>query len=175
MPITKDLLQEFDEEFGLTRRFLALVPSEAWNWKPHTKSMELGRLAWHLAEFPEWCLATCSRDSYHPGQEEAEKAEHGWEGKNRGQALERFDTLLPQARASVGRVSESGWARHWTMVWAGQTVIDEPREDAYAKYTIHHMVHHRAQLGLYLRMLGVAIPGCYGPSADEVEAMTTAA
>lgn len=168
MPDTKKLLKEFDEEFALTRKFLALVPDGQWSWKPHAKSMELGRLAWHVADFPEWCEAMVGQDSYRPGVAEAELMEHAWKGKTRAELLARFDRELPKARAAVARVAGPGWAKHWTMEWAGQVVIDEPREAAYRKYTIHHMVHHRAQLGVYLRMLQIRIPGCYGPSADEM-------
>jgi uncharacterized damage-inducible protein DinB len=168
MPDTKKLLKEFDEEFAMTRKFLALVPDQHWTWKPAAKSMELGRLAWHVADFPEWCETTVGRDTFRPSAAEAEQMELGWRGKTRGELLARFDRELPKARAALERVPEAEWAKRWKMEWAGQTVIDAPREEVYRKYTINHLVHHRAQLGVYLRMLQIRIPGCYGPSADEM-------
>jgi uncharacterized damage-inducible protein DinB len=174
MPIANHLLREFDEEMGLTRKFLAAVPDDKLTWKPHEKSMELGRLAWHLADFPEWCFTTFERDRLAMGEEDAAKM-GDWKGKTRAGMLERFDRDLPRARAALAGASDEAMAQHWKMEWGGQTVIDDPREYVYRKWSMNHMVHHRAQLGVYLRLLGIAIPGCYGPSADEMVAQAVAA
>ncbi len=168
MTVAEKLLPEFDEEFASSRRFLALVPNDKLLWKPHEKSMELGRLAWHLADFPEWTVVTFTRDHYAMTAEEGDKAMFGWKGKSREDILARFDGDLPVARAAMAGASDAEMAHGWTMEWEGHTIIDDPREIVYRKWTISHMVHHRAQLGVYLRMLGVVIPGCYGPSADEM-------
>lgn len=174
MTTAEKRLREFDEEFALTRKFLDLVPDDCWMWKPHPKSMELGRLTWHLADIPDWCQATLSQDVLRMTPQDMEESMHGWLKKTRAEILARFDAMLPKARTAIARLTEEDWARSWKMEWAGQIVIDEPREDVYRKYTIHHMVHHRAQMGVYLRILGIPIPGCYGPSADE-EVMEPAA
>lgn len=168
MTIAEKLLPEFDEEFSHTRAFLALIPDDKLLWKPHTKSMELGRLAWHLADFPEWCVMTFMQDSVRMNEEDADKIAHGWEGKNRAQILARFDGDLPQARVALVATNDAEMTQPWKMEWGGQTVINDAREDVYRKWALRHMVHHRAQLGVYLRLLGIAIPGCYGPSADEM-------
>lgn len=168
MPLREKLLREFDEEFAMTRKFLALVPNDRLMWKPHEKSMELARLAWHLADFPEWCLTTIQQDCFGMTEEDAVKMGDAWKGKTREEMLARFDEKLPEARAALAHASDEDLARHWTMEWGGQTIIDDPKDDVYRKWTVNHMVHHRAQLGVYLRLLGVAIPGCYGPSADEM-------
>jgi uncharacterized damage-inducible protein DinB len=168
MTMAERMLPEFDEEFALTRKFLALVPDDKLTWKPHEKSMELGRLAWHLSEFPEWTVLTFSKDRYAMTPEQGDKAMNGWKGMARHDMLARFDGDLPLARAVLADASDEEMAQRWRMEWAGQTVIDEPREVVYRKYAIRHMVHHRAQFGLYLRMLRIPIPGCYGPSADEI-------
>jgi len=175
MTIAEKLLPEFDEEFANTRKFLALIRDDKLMWKPHDQSMELGRLAWHVADFPEWCVATFMQDSLKMGEEDAEKAAYGWKGRTRADILARFDAELPKARVALAATSDAEMAQPWKMEWAGQTVIDDPREDVYRKWTINHMVHHRAQLGVYLRLLGIAIPGCYGPSADERVAQPVAA
>lgn len=175
MTIAQELLREFDEEFAKTRKFLVLVPDAKLTWKPHEKSMELGRLAWHLSEFPEWAILTFSKSRHAMTREDGEKMMNGWKGMVREDMLARFDGDLPLARAVLANASDAELAQHWTLVWEGQTVIDEPRLDVYRRYTISHMVHHRAQFGVYLRLLGIAIPGCYGPSADDMVAETAAA
>lgn len=168
MPSKEELLREFDEEYGNTRNFLALIPDDKLMWKPHQKSMELGRLAWHLTDFPEWTILTFTQESYDMSPEDGEKAMHGWRHKIREDMLARFDGDLPVARAVLENASEASLAKTWTMKWQGETIIEDTRENVYRKWSISHMIHHRAQLGVYLRLLGVAIPGCYGPSADEM-------
>lgn len=168
MATAEKLLPEFDEEFGLTRKFLSLVPDDKLTWKPHDKSMELGRLAWHLATFPEWCRDTFAKDTFQMTQEEGEKSSREWENKKRADMLARFDGILPEARAALERASDTDMTSHWKMEWAGQVIIDSPREQVVRKWVFNHLVHHRAQLGVYYRLLGVALPGSYGPSADEM-------
>ncbi len=175
MTLAEKLLPEFDEEFANTRKFLALIPDDKLMWKPQEKSMELGRLAWHVADFPEWCTTTFMQDSLIMGEGNAENAAHGWKGKRRADMLARFDADLPKARVALAATSDAEMAQLWRMEWAGQTLISDPREDVYRKWVLNHLVHHRAQLGVYLRLLGVAIPGCYGPSADEMAAQPVAA
>jgi uncharacterized damage-inducible protein DinB len=164
---SENLLVEFDEEFATTRKFLDRVPEEKWMWKPHEKSMELGRLAWHVADFPQWCRDTFKQDFMELKAEDGEKARHEWEGKKRADLLEKFDRDLADARAMVARASHDDMERPWKMEWGGQVIIDSPRGQVYRKWVMNHLVHHRAQLGVYLRLNGVAIPGSYGPSADE--------
>ncbi len=167
MTIASRLLPTFDEEFANSRKMLALVPEDKLGWKPHEKSMELGRLAWHLSDFPEWCLITFAQDSF-ALTEEAAAAIEGWKGKARADMPARFDADLPKARAALAAANDADMAHQWTIEWGGQKIIDDPREDVYRKWSMHHMIHHRAQLGVYLRLLGIPIPGFYGPSADEM-------
>jgi uncharacterized damage-inducible protein DinB len=168
MTTAEKLLPEFDQEFGLTRKFLDLVPDDKLTWKPHEKSMELGRLAWHIADFPEWCRSTLANDILKMTEEDGDKARDEWRDKTRADMLSRFDRDLPGARAAVQKATEADMAHHWKMEWAGQTIIDSPRDEVYRKWVMNHMIHHRAQLGVYFRLNGIAIPGSYGPSADEI-------
>ena len=168
MSVSGNLLSEFDEEFATTRRFLERVPDDKLTWKPHEKSMELGRLAWHLTDFPEWCRNTLKLDYLKMTEEDGAKVMHEWEGKQRADMLARFDRDLPEARAILEKATDSDMAHPWKMEWAGQVFIDSPREQVLRKWTLNHMIHHRAQLGVYLRLNGIAIPGAYGPSADEM-------
>ena len=166
--IAASLLPEFDTEYANTRKFLALVPDDKLTWKPHPKSMELGRLAWHLSDFPSWCTETLTKDVLVFTAEDGEKMKKECEGKTREQMLARFDTDIKAARAALATATDDAMAAHWKMEWGGAPIIDEPRIDVYRKWVINHMIHHRAQLGVYLRLNGIPIPGPYGPSADEM-------
>lgn len=167
MSIAGKLLPEFDEEFVNTRKFLALVPDDKLMWKPHEKSMELGRLAWHIVDFPEWCRDTLKQDGVKFSEADGEAMMNGWKGKTRADMLSKFDSILGEARSALENASDADMTKHWTMEWAGQVVVDSPREDVLRKWVMNHMVHHRAQLGVYLRLNNIPIPGVYGPSADE--------
>jgi uncharacterized damage-inducible protein DinB len=175
MSISSKLLPEFDEEFAMTRKFLALIPDGKANWKPHEKSTEMGFLAWHVAGFPEWTIDTMKQDFLKMTPTDAEKMMQGWQNRSRAEILAKFDADLVQARKLLSAASDADMARNWKMEWAGQTMIDCPREQVLRKWVLNHMIHHRAQLGVYLRLNGVAIPGCYGPSADEAEASSKVA
>jgi uncharacterized damage-inducible protein DinB len=168
MNTSAKLLAEFDEEFANTRKFLDLVPDEKLTWKPHEKSMELGRLAWHISDFPEWCRDTLKRDVLKVTEEEGAKMAGEWQGKQRADMVTRFDRNLPEARSLLAKLNDADMAKPWKMEWAGQVIIDSPREEVLRKWVLNHMIHHRAQLGVYLRLNGIAIPGVYGPSADEM-------
>jgi uncharacterized damage-inducible protein DinB len=168
MTNAQKLLPEFDEEFAMTRKFLALVPDDKLTWKPHEKSMELGRLAWHISDFPEWCRDTIKKDAITFTQADGAELGNAWKGKTRADMVARFDRDLPEARAAIEKASDADLAHNWKMQWEGQTVIDSPRSDVLRKWALNHMIHHRAQLGVYFRLLGIAIPGAYGPSADEM-------
>jgi uncharacterized damage-inducible protein DinB len=175
MSIASKLLPEVDEEFAITRKFLELLPEGKATWKPHDKSMQMGQLAWHLAGFPEWMKVTLTQDVLNLSPAEAEKMSKEWQGRNRAEIVAKFDTDLAQARKALSVASDADLANHWKMVWAGQTVVDSPRDEVLRKWVLSHMIHHRAQLGVYLRINGIAIPGCYGPSADEMAASGTGA
>lgn len=165
--ISEQFLPEFDMEFANTRKFLALVPDDKLTWKPHTKSMELGRLAWHLSDMADWCKETLTKDVLTFTDADAGEMKKAWHGKTHADMLAHFDADLKEARAALAATPDEAWATHWKFEWNGAPVIDEPRIDVYRKWVINHMVHHRAQLGVFLRLNDIAIPGCYGPSADE--------
>ncbi|MGE5646777.1 MAG: DinB family protein [Acidobacteriota bacterium] len=167
MSISARLLPEFDEEFAATRKFLELVPDDKLAWKPHPKSMELGRLAWHLSDFPEWCLAVLKQDALRMTGQDSAAAMERMKGKKRADMLARFDHDLPEARSRLAAASDADLEANWKLEWAGQTVLDNPREDVLRRFVLSHMIHHRAQLGVYLRMNGAPVPGVYGASADE--------
>jgi uncharacterized damage-inducible protein DinB len=174
MSIAQKLLAEMDEEFAGTRKFLELVPDDKLTWKPHEKSMELGYLAWHIADMPGWCRETVAKDLLSMSEEDGAEMMRAREGKKRADMLARFDRDASEAREVLAKASDSDLEQHWKMEWAGQVVIDSPREQVIRKWVLNHMIHHRAQLGVYYRLLGMAIPGMYGPSADEMPAQESA-
>lgn len=168
MSIAEKLLSEFDEEFATTRKFLERVPDDKLTWKPHEKSMELGRLAWHLADFPEWCRDTVKKDGLKLTEADGAQMMHAWKDKKRADMLDRFDRDLSEARAALASATDAALADHWKMEWNGQVVVDSPRDQVLRKWVLSHLIHHRAQLGVYLRLNDIPVPGAYGPSADEM-------
>jgi uncharacterized damage-inducible protein DinB len=175
MTIAQKLLAEMDEEFAGTRKFLELVPDDKLMWKPHEKSMELGYLAWHISDTPGWCHEAVTKDTLSLSEEDGAKMLQEREGKQRADILARFDQYVRDARESLAKAADADLEQHWKMEWAGQVVIDSPREQVIRKWVLNHMIHHRAQLGVYYRLLGIAIPGMYGPSADEMATEESAA
>lgn len=167
MSLAEKMLPEFDEEFANTRKFLVLVPDDKLTWKPHPKSMELGRLAWHLSDFPSWVSSTLTQDSIAFKAEDGARMASEWKGKSREQMMARFDADLKVARSALLATPDEAWEQRWKMEWDGHIVIDSPRLNVYRKWSVAHQAHHRAQFGLYLRLNDIPIPGVYGPSADD--------
>ena len=167
MDIQKELVSEFDREAARTRKMLEAVPDDAdFTWKPHAKSMTLGKLAGHVIDMSgEWGLSTLSLDKLEF------PADHKWEQwtpKSRAELLEKFDSNLGKTRDALASVSPEKWDQNWKFVWGETPFIDQPRYQVWRETVMNHQAHHRAQLGLYLRILGAKIPGSYGPSADEM-------
>jgi uncharacterized damage-inducible protein DinB len=166
MSLADVLLPEFDEEMANTRRLLACVPDGKTSWQPHEKSMTLGRLATHVAEIPgRWVVNALTKDEFDvrpPGQVYQPRTL-----ESTARLLEVFDQGAKEARKALAAASDADLAKPWTMKAGGQAVHTGAKVSFYRRMAISHLVHHRAQLGVYLRLNGVAIPGMYGPSADE--------
>lgn len=165
MAITDALLPEFDHEMGVTRRVLERVPDADFAWRPHDKSMTLGRLATHVASIPHWTdLITGSPEFNMTGDPESTAPEipagrHG--------LLELFDRHVADARARLAGLSDAELKTLWTFKKAGQTMFSMPRIAALRSFVMNHSIHHRGQLSVYLRLRNVPVPAIYGPSADE--------
>jgi uncharacterized damage-inducible protein DinB len=166
MPLAELLLPEFDEEMAATRRLLERVPDGKASWKPHPKSMTLGRLATLVAELPGWAVNTITRDELDimPPGEPPPKLEAFGSTK---QILELFDKNVAAARAAVAKASDAEFKKPWTFKVAGRSVTTNPKFTVYRRTVLNHLVHHRGQLTVYLRLTGAAIPAIYGPTADE--------
>jgi uncharacterized damage-inducible protein DinB len=162
MAIKEALLSEFDHEVGTTRKLLELVPDGQLGWKPHDKSMSLGRLATHLAGITGWTGTILSETSF-----DLAAAPRGLEpGTSRADILTLFEATVRRARAAMDR-SDAEYLAMWSLRRGGQEVFSLPRAAAFRSFVMSHLIHHRGQLSVYLRLLGIPVPSIYGPSADE--------
>ena len=166
MAMSAALLPEFDMEMANTRKVLERVPDDKFDWRPHAKSMTLRQLAVHVGFFPSWAIETLEKSSL-------DIAPVGGEGYktppigSRKKLLDTFDRDLVKARKDLENASDAHLMETWTLLAGGKTLFAMPRIAVYRSSVMNHMIHHRAQLGVYLRLNDVAIPGLYGPSADE--------
>jgi uncharacterized damage-inducible protein DinB len=165
MPFSESLLPEFDQEMKNTRSLLERVPDNLFNYQPHSKSMTLGRLAGHVAELPGWGMTTLEMDLL----ELDPSTWKPWLPASTAEILETFDKNVAKARAAIAEAPDEKWRETWTMKFAGNTIMSLPRAAVMRGVVMNHMIHHRAQLGVYLRLNNVEIPGMYGPSADEMK------
>ena len=162
MAISQALLPEFDEEMKNTRKILERVPDGKFDYRPHPKSMLLGHLATHVAQFPSWAKDTLEHEAFDiPPDFKPPLA------ASRAELLEMFDSGVAAARKKIESASDADWHKIWSLKVAGKTLFQMPRVAVIRGMEMNHMIHHRAQLGVYLRMNEIALPGMYGPSADE--------
>jgi uncharacterized damage-inducible protein DinB len=163
MPIAQSLLPEFDHEMQSTRKLLECVPDGKFDYKPHEKSMKLGQLASHVAQIPEYITSTIQKERMDfTGQEKPFAA------ATRKELLDAFDAKSAAARQALAGVSDEDLMKIWTLTYMGQQIFSMPRVAVLRGMCLNHLYHHRGQLGVYLRLNNVAIPGMYGPSADEM-------
>ncbi len=162
MPFSQTLLPEFDEEMKNTRKLLECVPDGKFDYQPHSKSMTLGRLAGHVAEMPGWVKFTLDQEvlDLTPGTQPNIAT-------SRAELLRAFDQNVAEARARISAATDAEWQKTWELRVAGKPVMSMPRAVVMRSMILNHVIHHRAQLGVYLRLNDVAIPGMYGPSGDE--------
>lgn len=150
-------------ELAQTRRILECLPEEHMTWKPHVKSMTLGGLATHLINLLNWQVAILLYPEFDlssvPLRREALE--------RREDVLEEFDANVIQIKKLLAECDEKSLAEEWTLRNGDHILQRQPRAIALRTFGLSHMVHHRAQLGVYLRLLDVRVPGIYGPSADE--------
>jgi uncharacterized damage-inducible protein DinB len=162
MTFSQTLLPEFDEEMKNTRRILERIPDDKLDYQPHTKSMTMGRLATHVAELPGWALPTIDQDLLEMTSDYKPRI-----AKNNAELLEIFDKGVADAHGRIAATSDEVWGKTWTFKWNGQVVMSMPKAAVMRTVIMNHLIHHRAQLTVYLRLNEVAVPGMYGPSADD--------
>lgn len=166
MNLQNELIAEYDREVALTRKMLEAIPVDAdYSYKPHAKSMSLGRLAAHTAEtIGEWASTTLTKDAFEMDMESYKP----WVPATKTELLERFEKETAGTRATLSAFAPEHWDEHWKLTSKGQTWIDQPKYEVWRTWVMNHLIHHRAQLGVYLRLLGAPVPGTYGPSADSM-------
>jgi uncharacterized damage-inducible protein DinB len=166
MAIRDSLLPEFDHEMETTRKTLERVPEDKTNWKPHDSSMAMGRLAGHIAEMAGFAATAFKGDSFDfapPGGTPMQPTMM----TSRKQLLDIFDKNVAEARAALSKASDEELMKTWTLMNGGKTFFAMPRITVLRSMILNHLIHHRGQLSVYLRMNQVPIPSIYGPSGDE--------
>lgn len=160
------LTKELEQESVGTRKMLALVPTDKGNWKPHTKSMEMMPLTGHLADIGEWFASILENDVL-------DFAVEPYKPRNCNGGAELvavFDENIEKSKAALAKATDSDLAKTWTMQHGDHIIMQFSKYEA-LRHSFGQMIHHRAQLGVYLRLLEIPIPGVYGPSADEMTEM----
>jgi uncharacterized damage-inducible protein DinB len=165
MPISELLLPELDEEIKKTRTTLERVPADKKDFAPHAKSMPLGKLAPHVAQLAGFGLTVLttpeldfSKGSYKPLPFESVP-----------QLLQAFDEGAAKVRTALQATPDKAWTENWKLSWQGKAIFEGQRFLAYREMFLNHLVHHRAQLGVYLRLNDKPVPAIYGPSADDTQ------
>jgi uncharacterized damage-inducible protein DinB len=156
------LLAEYDHEVGTTRRLLERLPDDRLSWKPHERSMSLGGLATLISRLPGWTENILTAASYDLAAAPPPAPTPG----SRSEILAAFDETVKQARALLSR-QDAEFLEPWSLVRGGQEMFTMPRIAALRSFVLNHLIHHRGQLSVYLRLNDVAVPAIYGPSADE--------
>jgi uncharacterized damage-inducible protein DinB len=164
MPIAQMFLPEYDREISNTRKLLECVQDGKFDYKPHEKSMTLGRLAGHVAEIPSYGTATIRLEKL-----EMQAGQKPFSPATKKELLETFEKHAAEARAAIAGASDEELVKIWSFHYAGKEVFSMPRVAVLRGMMMNHLIHHRAQLGVYLRMNNVEFPGMYGPSADDMK------
>lgn len=165
MPIGQSMLPEFDHEMANTRKTLERIPEDKFDWKPHEKSFAMGALATHVSNLPSWTSVTIDLDEFDmaPGGEQIKTPEC----HTRQELLDKFDANVTKAREALATISDERIFQPWKLLASGNEILSMPRVAVLRSFVMNHLIHHRAQLGVYLRLNDIPVPSIYGPSADE--------
>ena len=165
MPLSTLLLPEFDAEIATTRKVIERVPDDRIEWKPHEKSFPMGHLAQLVAMIPGWTTHVLTKTEFDIAPREGPTAVYRFYPVE--QLLMMFDKNVAEARPLIEKVTDDQLQVPWTLRAAGREVSTSPRYMVYRTMMLNHLVHHRAQLGVYLRLTEQKVPQMYGPTADE--------
>jgi uncharacterized damage-inducible protein DinB len=164
MPERDSLLPEFDQETAATRRVLERVPDGALEWRPHVKSFNMGELATHLSRLPHWGTLILKQDGY----DLASSGPRGQALPTVAAILDQFDANVREVRAALVDMTDGQLLQPWTLRRGDRVVMSVPKVSAVRGFVVRHLVHHRGQMTVYLRMNDVPLPPLYGPTADEL-------
>jgi uncharacterized damage-inducible protein DinB len=160
MTISETLLPEFNQEMATTRRLLERVPADKGKWKPHEKSFSLGHLAQLVAWMPGWIAQTLRERDLNL------KAQSGYSYEKTEDLVMMFDKNVREARAAMQNATDADYRVDWSLKMGDKTIFTQPRAEVVRTH-INHLIHHRGQLTVYLRLVDVPLPSIYGPTADE--------
>lgn len=167
MKLNEMILGEFDREMANTRKSLERVPEDKFDWKPHKKSWSMSQLATHISHLPTWVIETINSDSFDLSPADGSRDVSPSPVTSCKEILDRFDKDVSAARQAIAESDDAHLLSPWTLLNGGHTVFTMPRIAVLRNFFMNHLIHHRAQLGVYLRMNDVPVPALYGPSADE--------
>jgi uncharacterized damage-inducible protein DinB len=165
MAIKEGLLPEFDHEMGSTRRVLERVPEADFLWQPHDRSFPMGTLAGHIASLPDWIHTALDEPGFDVATLDAEA--RGKSPASTAALLQDFDGRVKKAREKIDAQIDASFLAPWTLKQAGQEMFTMPKIAVIRSFVMNHVIHHRGQLTVYLRLRNVPVPALYGPSADE--------
>jgi len=163
MPLVDALLPEFDHEMTTTRKVIERVPEDKFDWKPHAKSFSLGALATHLANLPTWGTETLTKSEIDLPAAQPPLAAL----PSKIELMAVFDRNVAAARAALAGKTDAELLAIWSLKRGGKTLFSMPKTAVLRSFVLSHVIHHRGQLSVYLRLLDVPVPSIYGPSADE--------
>ena len=156
------LLKELEQEALTTRKMLSIIPDDKYDWRPHPKSMTIRSLATHIAELPTWVTLALTTD----GLDFAAQPYDPVVINNTKELMDLFERSLEDGRSHLKKANEEQLEGNWTLR-SGEHILMDLTKYETIRHTYCQIVHHRAQMGVFLRLLDVPIPGSYGPSADE--------
>lgn len=162
MSISQALLPEFDQEMAGTRKTLERIPMDRYDWAPHTKSFNMGKLATHVATLPGWAAMTIQTDELDLSQPFEQP-----QPKTTEELLALFDQAAAEARATLAGADDAELMEPWTLRKGEHVIFTLPKVAVIRTMVMNHIIHHRAQLTVYLRLNDIPVPGLYGPSADD--------
>jgi uncharacterized damage-inducible protein DinB len=158
-------LPEFDHEMGTTRRLFERVPASDFEWAPHARSYTLGQLVTHIANIPHWAQVACETSEYDVAA--ASDIVRPAVPASVTELLKRFDRNVAAARARLVEQTDASLAAPWTLKQGVHQIFTMPKSAVLRGFVLNHLVHHRGQLTVYLRLRDVPLPSIYGPTADE--------
>ncbi len=167
MSISAALLPEFDTEMANTRRAIERVPDSALDWTPHAKSSSMRDLVSHLANLPSWMSVTLEQDSIDMAPPDGSEPPRQPAAGSTAEALATFDRNVAVAREALEKATDAVMMDDWSLLSGGEAMFTLPKAAVVRTFILNHLIHHRGQLTVYLRMNDLPVPAIYGPSADE--------
>ena len=162
MAIKDSLLPEFDSEMATTRRVIERLKEDKYDWAPHEKSMKAGRLASHIAEMTVWGTIGITQDSL-----DLAGGHESFNAASREELLAAFDRNVAECRKAIEGAGDQTFMQSWSLMNGSDTIMTLPKIAVIRTFVLNHIIHHRGQLSVYLRLTDTAVPSIYGPSADE--------